>query len=355
MPSHPSPQPRMRRILKHSAVLLLTLLAALTACSAPASDDDSIPSLEENRLQPLEGEAHPSLPVTVDSVVPVANRTADTPLTYEQVEVTDVSRILPLNGGVAEIIYTLGLGDNVIGRDSTATFAEAEDLPVVTQGHDISVEGVLSLNPTLVIADTWTGPYEAIEQLRDSGVTLVILDEVWSLDGMYTRITEVAEMLGVPERGEQLVQRVQDQMAEVRDSLPESLRGSRVAFLYLRGSAGVYLLGGPGSGADALVAELGLEDAGTAIGLDRAFTPITSEALIDAQPDILLVMTGGLKSVGGIDGLLKIPGISQTPAGKERRVLAYEDGLLLGFGPRTPQVLKAMAEDLIAMHEGEAQ
>lgn len=141
---------------------------------------------------------------------------------------------------------------------------------------------------------------------------------------------------------------------KVRDSLPESIRKSRVAFLYLRGSAGVYLLGGPGSGADALITELGLEDAGTAIGLDRAFTPITSEALIEAQPDILLVMTGGLASVGGIDGLLKIPGISQTPAGKERRVLAYEDGLLLSFGPRTPQVLNAMAEDLTAMYEGEA-
>src|SRR5690606_31164436 len=117
----------------------------------------------------------------------------------------------------------------------------------------------------------------------------------------------------------------------------------------------VYLLGGPGSGADALVAELGLEDAGTAIGLDRAFTPITSEALIDAQPDILLVMTGGLKSVGGIDGLLKIPGISQTPAGQERRVLGHEGALLLGFGRRTRQALRAMAEGLIAMHEGEGQ
>lgn len=201
MPSHPSAEHRIRRSLTHSAVLLLTLLAVLTACSAPATDDDAIPSLEENRLQPLAGEANPTLPVTVDSIVPVANRTAETPTTYEPVEVTDVSRILPLNGGIAEIVYTLGLGDNVVGRDSTATFAEAEDLPVVTQGHDISVEGVLSLHPTLVIADTWTGPYEAIEQLRDSGVTLVILDEVWSLAGMYTRITEVAEVLGIPERG----------------------------------------------------------------------------------------------------------------------------------------------------------
>ena len=342
----------MRRILKHSAVLLLTLLAALTACSAPASDDDSIPSLEENRLQPLEGEAHPSLPVTVDSVVPVANRTADTPLTYEQVEVTDVSRILPLNGGVAEIIYTLGLGDNVIGRDSTATFAEAEDLPVVTQGHDISVEGVLSLNPTLVIADTWTGPYEAIRAVARQRGDLVILDSVVPGRDVHPHHRS-RRNAGCSGAGEQLVQRVQDQMAEVGTACRVPPRLPRRLPLPARQHWRLPA-GRPGSTPTRSLPN-SASNAGTAIGLDRAFTPITSEALIDAQPDILLVMTGGLKSVGGIDGLLKIPGISQTPAGKERRVLAYEDGLLLGFGPRTPQVLKAMAEDLIAMHEGEAQ
>jgi len=121
-----------------------------------------------------------------------------------------------------------------------------------------------------------------------------------------------------------------------------------VAFLYLRGQAGVYLLGGRGSGADSMIAAAGATDAGTAIGLDRPFTPITSEALVDAAPDVILMTTTGLESVGGIDGLLQIPGIAETPAGRDRRIVTEEDGLLYSFGPRTPQALTDLIAELYA-------
>src|SRR5690606_36634885 len=114
----------------------------------------------------------------------------------------------------------------------------------------------------------------------------------------------------------------------------------RVAFLYLRGQAGVYLIGGKGSGADSMIDAAGGTDAGTAIGLDRPFTPISSEALIEAAPDVVLVTTTGLESVGGEADLLSMPGIAQTPAGRERRIVAVKDGLLYSFSNRTPAVLR---------------
>jgi iron complex transport system substrate-binding protein len=125
--------------------------------------------------------------------------------------------------------------------------------------------------------------------------------------------------------------------------VPEGSR-PKVAFLYLRGSAAVYLIGGKGSGADSLLAAAGAVDAGTQAGLDRPFTPITTEALAQAQPDVILMMTKGLESVGGLDGLLTIPGIAQTPAGLNRRVVDMEDGVLLGFGPRTPLVIDILVD-----------
>ena len=73
---------------------------------------------------------------------------------------------------------------------------------------------------------------------------------------------------------------------------------------------------------------------------------ITAEALLLAKPDVLLVTTTGLASVGGVDGLLDIPGLAQTPAGRDRRVLAYEDQYLLGGGPRTGQMMRQLAADL---------
>ncbi|QOV34384.1 ABC transporter substrate-binding protein [Streptomyces ferrugineus] len=337
----------MRAPRRSLAALGLTLALLTGACGGggdgPSTADASPVSASEraaaagrqlakNTLVPLEGEPPtPELPVTVDS--------SD----GRKTTVEDASRILPLNGGVAEIVFTLGLGDRVVGRDITATFAEAKKLPQVTKAHDVSAESVLSLRPTVVLADTDTGPKEAIDQIREAGVPVVVLETATSLADVTTRTTRVAEALGVPDAGKALNRRMSDELAAARAAVP---RGSKpkVAFLYLRGSAAVYLIGGKGSGADSLIEAAGAVDAGKDAGLDKPFTPITSEALVRARPDVILMMTKGLESVGGIDGLVKIPGVGETPAGMDRRVVDMEDGVLLGYGPRTPLVIDILVD-----------
>ncbi|GAB7108321.1 ABC transporter substrate-binding protein [Streptomyces phaeofaciens JCM 4814] len=325
------------------ALALLTGACAQGSTGSADTSEASAPSagaraaaaqerLAKNTLVPLEGEAPaPELPVTVDS--------SD----GRKVTVTDTSRILPLNGGVAEIVFTLGLGDRVVGRDITATFEEAKKLPQVTKAHDVSAESVLSLEPTVVLADTDTGPGEAIDQIRDAGIPVVVLDPATELSDVTTRTTRIAEALGVPAAGRALNTRMSDELAAARAAVPEGSR-PKVAFLYMRGSAAVYLIGGRGSGADSLLDAAGAVDAGTDAGLDRPFTPITTEALAQAQPDVILMMTKGLESVGGLDGLLRIPGIAQTPAGMNRRIVDLEDGVLLSFGPRTPLVIDILVD-----------
>ncbi|WP_210585285.1 ABC transporter substrate-binding protein [Streptomyces sp. GESEQ-35] len=288
--------------------------------------------LAKNTLVPLEGEAPtPELPVTVDS--------SD----GRKVTVKDASRILPLNGGVAEIVFTLGLGKRVVGRDITATFEEAKKLPQVTKAHDVSAESVLSLKPTVVLADTDTGPSEAVDQIRDAGVPVVVLDPATKLADVTTRTTRIAEALGVPEAGKALNDRMDDELAAARAAVPSGSK-PKVAFLYMRGSAAVYLMGGKGSGADSLIEAAGAVDAGVETGLDKPFTPLTSEALVSARPDVILMMDKGLESVGGVEGLVGIPGIGQTPAGADRRIVTLEDGVLLSFGPRTPLVIDILVD-----------
>lgn len=306
--------------------------SAKSGNSASARAAAAEKQLAKNSIVPLDGEPPaPKLPVTVDS--PDGGR----------VTVKDASRILPLNGGVAEIVFTLGLGDRVVGKDITATFAEAEKLPQVTKAHDVSAESVLSLRPTVVLADTDTGPKEAVQQIRDAGIPVVVLAPATKLSDVTARTTRIAEALGVPEAGKALNQRMNDEIAAARAGVPQGSK-PKVAFLYMRGSAAVYLIGGKGSGADSLLDAAGAVDAGTAAGLDKPFTPITTEALAQAQPDVILMMTKGLESVGGLDGLLQIPGIAQTPAGMNRRVVDMEDGVLLGFGPRTPLVIDILVD-----------
>ncbi len=327
----------MRRVRHRLVVLVAVALLAACAGDGGGVADRRTTVEDPSAIVPLEDPPEPDLPVTV------------TTATGDEVTISDTSRIVPLAGSLAEIVFSLGLGDQVVGRDVAATFPEAADLPVVTEGHEVLVEAVLALRPTVILADTWVGPPEALDQLRRSDVPVVVLDEIWELAGVAPRIQEVARVLGVPEAGDALVERAETDLRVAAEGAPDLRiegRAPRVAFLYLRGTAGVYLLGGPGSGADDLLTRLGVEDAGTAMGLDRPFTPITSEALIEARPDVLLVMDSGLESVGGREGLADIAGIAQTPAGREGRVASVEDDLLLSFGPRSGHALTVLAEGL---------
>ncbi|MFE4614953.1 hemin ABC transporter substrate-binding protein [Streptomyces sp. NPDC056747] len=287
-----------------------------------------------DRVEPLAAPAAPRLPVTVPSA---DGRT---------VTVTSAERIVPLSGSLNEIVFTLGLGGKVVARDITATFEQAAKLPVVTRAHDVSAESVLSLRPTVVLAESTTGPAEAVAQIRDAGIPLVVVKPAKELADVGTRIDAVAAALGVRDSGTALKERTEERIDAVRKGIPAREEKPRVAFLYVRGSAAVYLLGGAESGASSLLEAAGAVDAGKESGLTKDFTPLTSEALAQAAPDAILVMSKGLDSVGGIDGLVRIPGVAQTPAGAAKRVVSVDDGVLLNYGPRTDRVLKSLVGQL---------
>lgn len=332
--------PRVPRVPR-LALAVAALALAVTGCGgtgAPAgpSPAHGAPALPD-RVEPLAAVPRPALPVTV----PSADGT--------QVTIGSAERVIPLSGGLNELVQTLGLGGQVVARDITATFEQAASLPVVTRGHDVSAESVLSLRPTLVLAETTTGPAEAVKQIRDVGVPVLVVSPAKALEDVPKRIDEVAAALGVKDAGAQLKQRTAERIAAARKDVPAasaSAKKPRVAFLYLRGNASVYLLGGSDSGAASLLEAAGAVDTGKESGLGKDFTPITSEALAVAAPDAILVMSKGLESVGGVDGLVRIPGVAQTPAGMDRRVVTVDDGVLLNYGPRTDQVLSSLVAQL---------
>jgi len=200
----------------------------------------------------------------------------------------------------------------------------------------------MALDPSVVLLDDSIGPPEVLDQLRAAGIPVVRIGDEQSLAAVPVHIREVAAALGVADAGEALVARVEGEIAAARDGIADDAERPRVAFLYLRGTAGVYLMGGEGAGSDAMIAAAGGEDAGTTIGLAR-FRPLTSEGLINAAPDIILVMTKGLESVGGVDGLVAMPGVAQTPAGQQRRIVDMDDTVLLNFGTRTGKAIQALA------------
>lgn len=290
--------------------------------------------IENPDPEPIVSSPVPALPVTTKSFDGV------------DVTVTDASRIVTADqyGTLATTVYALGLGDNLVGRDTSAEFPAVANVTDVTPGgHSLSAEGILALNPTVVLTDTSIGPRAVQDQLRAAGIPVVFFDPSRTLDGVGTQIDAVAHALGVPDEGALLAERTSTEIEQAKASAPSDAAPLKIAFLYMRGPA-IKMLAGPGSGADALIAALGAEDAGTASGLTQQFVPVTSESLIAAAPDVILMMTGGLASIGGIDGLGQVPGLAQTPAGSSRRIVDMADGVILSFGPNTGKVLDALAK-----------
>ncbi|MFZ1362554.1 MAG: ABC transporter substrate-binding protein [Candidatus Nanopelagicales bacterium] len=331
--------PFARRFAVLTALLALVAAAVLTGCSSNsqanvANETSQVP------VPVLVDNPQPKLPVTVTDV------------NNDEVTVKDTSRIVSLGGGISETLIAMGLGDKIVGRDVSSEVDELEGVTVVTNGHDISAEGVLKLNPTVVIGDSRSGPPEALDALRKAGVPVVIVPEVWSLSEYEPRVQAIAHTVGMPDAAKVVTDHMNQGIEQAKAKTANHAKCTAnpndpmtIAFLYLRGTASVYLLGGKKSGADDLIASLGAQDAGTKAGLET-FTPLTPESLAKGQPDVILVMEKGLESVGGVDGLVAMPGVGQTPAGQNKRVIAMPDSELLSFGPRTPATLERIADKL---------
>ncbi|WP_417509843.1 heme/hemin ABC transporter substrate-binding protein [Microbacterium sp.] len=313
-----------------------------------ATTGGSTACLPAHAIEAVSDTSAPNLPVTV------------TDAEGREVEVTDVERILAvdISGTIASTVFALGMGDNVVGRDSSTTFAGTEDLPVVTKaGHSLNPEAILELAPTVILTDTTIGPKEVRQQLREAGIPVVVVSDERRLDSTDSLVTEIASALGIPTRGEELITQVDTDLDAALDEIAPLIPAdpadrARMLFLYVRGGANVYYIFGKDSGADSLIDSVGGIDVASEIGWEGS-KPMTAEALVGAQPDVLVMMTDGLESVGGIDGLIeRVPAVAETPAGANRRVIDMADAEILSFGPRSPEVVRAIARALYAPGSG---
>jgi len=330
----------MSNPVARAVLLVVGLVTALSLTTGCSTSDNSTAgraghvtaTLTDLDPAPITAVATPTLPVTV--------RGAD----GATVTVSDVNRIVAVDlyGTLAQTVYALGLGDHLVGRSASAAFPAVRGVPDVTPGGvTMNIEAVLALHPSVLLTETGAGTPATFAQLRAAGIPIVFFDSTRTVAGVGTQIQTVADALGVHDLGAALAQRTTAEVAAATSGLVAPNPELKIAFLYLRGTA-ITMLAGPGSGADSLIEALGARNVGTTAGLTQQFVPVTSEAMVAAAPDVLLVMSYGLASIGGVDGLRALPGVAQTPAGGDGRVVDMADSVLLSFGPNTGRVLAAL-------------
>jgi len=246
-------------------------------------------------------------------------------------------RIVSVDGTISEILYELGLADKLVGVDVTSTYpASMTRIKQVGHNRNISAEGILSLNPDLILVNEKSMLRPGlIQQLEKTGKKVVVFEMEYSPEGTRKLVRDIGAYFDKRTEAEQLVKRVDNDLRK----LPKKGAGKKVLFIYARG-AGTLMVSGQGTAVDQMIRLSGNTNAVQGF---TDYKPLTSEALLAANPDYLLLFDSGLESVGGVDGLLKLPGIAFTKAGKNRNVIAMDGLYLMGFGPRIGAALGELA------------
>jgi heme transport system substrate-binding protein len=316
---------RLRRTTLKVAAAVLSITAFATACGGDDGDEKS--DAKPDRA----GAPAAALPATVDT-------------TLGKVTVKDASRVVPLGGDIAQTVYALGLAENVVGVDTSgAVLPESKGKPTFGNSRGLNSEGILAQRPTVAIGSASVGPRSAIDQLRSAGVPVVLIPDSSKPEDALTRIQVIATALGVPEKGKTLADRTGGEIAGAKAKAAQAADKPRVAFLYIRGQANLYQIGGKGLGPDSMIAAAGGIDTGTELGIEMSGA-LTPESMVAAEPDVILVFQKGLDSVGGVEGVLKLPGVAQTPAGRNKKIVAMDDLELGGGGPTTGVALDKLVD-----------
>lgn len=254
-------------------------------------------------------------------------------------------RVVALNSSVAETIAALGKGETIVGRDVTVQYPKSVADNAKNLGHwaRVPAEGIIALKPDLVIApdDSFTTAKDnpLKKQLRDAGIKVLALPHTGStgVSGFRSRVNMISEVYGTKAEGERLMQNFTKGLSKARASAPS--KAPRVLFLYAHGpnDASIY---GRGNGGDALLTLAGGRNIVNYAGTKK----LTSEGMVALNPDAIVMLNRGWEAVGGEEGLLKMPGVAQTNAGKNKRFYQVDDSIRW-IGPRLPEFAQKLSAE----------
>jgi iron complex transport system substrate-binding protein len=255
------------------------------------------------------------------------------------VTIENPARIVSIGGAITEILYALGFEDRLAGVDATSLFPAAalRDKPNVGYMRQLSAEGVLGLNPSLVLAMQGSGPKETMDVLEAAKVPLVLVPETFSEQGLLGKIKLVGRAMGAEPRAECLTAAVAGDLAQLRELRARVTKPVRVMFVMslLSGRA---MVAGQNTAANEIIK---LSGGVNAIDGYDGYKMINDEAIVAAKPDVVLSIQRSRDSLEA-DAVYAHPAFAMTPVAANKTFISMEGLYLLGFGPRTA----AAARDL---------
>ncbi|MEM8986037.1 MAG: ABC transporter substrate-binding protein [Pseudomonadota bacterium] len=252
-------------------------------------------------------------------------------------------RVVSVGGDVTEIVYALGKGDALVATDSTSVYPkEANDTPKVGYVRQLAAEGVLSLEPDLIIISGAAGPPPALEQLRASGVQMLEMPASYTIEAILEKVDKIALTLGAVDKGALLRARIEAERRGMKDRVAKLGLSPKVLF-FVTLQNGVPQAAGIETAAHGVIELLGGENV---FASHSGYKSLSLEAAVAADPDIILVMSHHADRLGGMEAVKSHPAISLTRAVQENRVILVDPVTVMQFGPRLPSAVADLAEQI---------
>jgi iron complex transport system substrate-binding protein len=260
----------------------------------------------------------------------------------KDVGIADTNRIVSCNTALTETIIALGGANRIVGVDTGSHnyMPEIAAVPQVGGGRALSVEGIISLKPSLVIINADAGPAELVPQLQGAGITVLALTATYTVDTVKEKVRTIAKALGLEAKGEELVQGIDRDLKDAATLLARATSKPKVIFCGRGPNMPTATMSGAKTTVDTMITLAGGVNPITQF---EGFKPMTDEAVVAAAPDAILMTERSFERSGGVEGVLKFPGVALTPAGKNKRFIPVSDIYFQGFGPGVGKAVKELA------------
>ena len=262
-----------------------------------------------------------------------------------EVLVEDTSRVATLGGVFTETAYALGAQDHIAAVDASSFYPPEAlaDKPNFGYYRFLSAEPVLAQDPSFIIGNEETGPPEVVQQLHDAGVPILLLPDNNDVEAARTLITTLGSIFERQDAAAELIAQLDADVAAAEELVRGATGSPRVLFI-LQPPEAPMLVAGEVTAAGSMISLAGGENIYPGF---PGYIPMTPEGIVETAPDIILTTDASIERLGGWDAFLEYPGISQTTAAENGRVVAMDDLYLMGFGPRTG---KAIADLALLLH-----
>lgn len=263
-------------------------------------------------------------------------------VTAQSLQAEGADRIVAIGGAVTEIVFALNQEDRLVARDSTSIFPTAvTDLPDVGYARRLAPEGVLSVEPDLILASEGAGPPETIEVLKAANVTYVEVPEIFTAEGVILKIDTIGQALGQGETAARLIDKVSADLTAAQDLATKASGTAPKSVLFvLSTTGGGITVAGRDTSAEGIIKMAGARNAITDFS---GFKQVSAEAIAATAPDVILTMDREGDHALTAESMKTLPALMLTPAAQNGQLIRMDGARLLQFGPRAASAVKDLA------------